>query len=190
MTILLVVPRPIRSNPCVMWPLLGYNDHDTPSIVQISWVRPRKLVQQAVKKCNGQINATIMHFEDTGRQRLCTRKCLSRWAVPVLSAPLIAPFQRFEYRDCMPTDVFLHRDPFVSIKFFSVQRFQDITEDRRPRKKMEIVINFRAAKRNRGLLRHKVEMELFSFARRWIADITRYHTNGCLFVLVVATFAW
>lgn len=105
MTILLVVPRPVRSNPRVMWLLLRYNDHDTVAIVQISWVRPRKLVQQAIKKCNGQINATIMHFEDTGRQRLCTRKCLSRWAVPVLSGPLTAPFQRFEYRDCVPGDV-------------------------------------------------------------------------------------
>lgn len=78
MIILLAVPRPLQPNPRVTRPLLGYNDHDTRSIVQISSTHPRKLVRRAIKKRNGQINAAIMHSVDAERRGLCTRKCLSR----------------------------------------------------------------------------------------------------------------
>lgn len=56
-------------------------------------VRPRKLVQQPIKMCNGQINATITHFEGT-KGGLCTLVNVYQDELStLLSGPLTAPFQ-------------------------------------------------------------------------------------------------
>lgn len=52
-------------------------------------VRPRKLVQQPINMCNGQINATIMHFEGDFVLVNVYQDELSN----LLSGPLTAPFQ-------------------------------------------------------------------------------------------------